>query len=264
MSLTSPFNKAPFGPRGGQFDVAMPSHIRYWEPWPRRMRAVLAGKAVLDSRRGVILWETGAFPAYYYPLEDIRQDLLEPSTEGQWSIRVGDRVVPDCITASPQGPDGAELLPGYVTFHQAHGPQGDPKAMDQWFEEDDPVYATPRDPYHRVDVRSSSRHVIVRHQGHVAAESSRPKLLFETGNPIRYYLPLADVRTGLFSKSDYVSACPYKGDGQHWHMTVGGAKVENAAWSLPHPLPEALPAAAHVCFYPDKVEVEVDGARIPE
>lgn len=87
MSLTSPFNKAPFGPRGGQFDVAMPSHIRYWEPWPRRMRAVLAGKAVLDSRRGVILQETGAFPAYYYPLEDIRQDLLEPSTEGQWSIR---------------------------------------------------------------------------------------------------------------------------------------------------------------------------------
>lgn len=134
---------------------------------------------------------------------------------------VGDRVVPDCITASPQGPDGAELLPGYVTFHQAHGPQGDPKAMDQWFEDDDPVYATPRDPYHRVDVRSSSRHVIVRHQGHVAAESSRPKRLFETGNPIRYYLPLADVRTGLFSKSDYVSACTYKGDGQHWHNDGG-------------------------------------------
>ena len=39
--------------------------------------------------------------------------------------------------------------------------------------------------------------------------------------------------------------------------------MENAAWSLPHPLPEALPAAGHICFYPGKLNVEVDGTRIP-
>lgn len=57
--------------------------------------------------------------------------------------------------------------------------------MDRWFDEDDPIYAHPRDPYHRVDVRSSSRHIVVRHRGRVVAESTRPKLLFETGNPTR-------------------------------------------------------------------------------
>jgi uncharacterized protein (DUF427 family) len=266
MSLSSPFNTAPFGPRSGEFDVALPEHIRYWEPWPRRMRAVLSGETVLDSRRGIVLWETGAFPAYYYPLEDIRQDLLEPSpgTPPRWSVRAGDRLVKDCIISSPLRADGKELLPGFVTFHQAHGPQTDPKAMDYWFEEDEPLGVSPRDPYHRVDVRSSSRHIVVRHQGQVVAESSRPKLMFETGNPIRYYLPLADVRTELLRKSEFVSACPYKGDGQHWHLSAGGDTVEDAAWSLPHPFPEGLAAADHVCFYPGKIDVEVDGTRIPE
>jgi uncharacterized protein (DUF427 family) len=34
--------------------------------------------------------------------------------------------------------------------------------------------------------------------------------------------------------------------------------------SLPHPLPEGLPAADHLCFYPEKVDVEVDGEQISE
>jgi hypothetical protein len=67
MSLTSPFNRAPFGPRSGEFDFSPPEHVRYWEPWPRRMRAVLSGETVLDSRRGVLLWETGMFPGLLLP-----------------------------------------------------------------------------------------------------------------------------------------------------------------------------------------------------
>jgi uncharacterized protein (DUF427 family) len=82
--------------------------------------------------------------------------------------------------------------------------------------------------------------------------------------PIRYYLPMPDVRVDLLTKSDFVSECPYKGDGQHWHLAAGGDVVENAAWSLPHPLPEGLPAADHLCFYPEKVHVEVDGEHISE
>ncbi|HEY5985212.1 MAG TPA: DUF427 domain-containing protein [Streptosporangiaceae bacterium] len=273
MSLSSPFNTAPLGPRRGEFDFRPPGHIRYWEPWPRRMRAVVSGETVLDSRRGIVLWETGMFPAYYFPLDDLREDLLEESggnergsASRRWSVRVGGRLVKDCITASPRGRDGSELLAGCVTFHQRHGPQdqADPQAMDLWFEEDDPVSVSPRDPYHRVDVRSSSRHVVVRHKGWLVAESGRPKLMFETGNPIRYYLPLADVRAELLRKSGFVSPCPYKGDGQHWHLAAGGDTVENAAWSLPHPLPEGAAAAGHVCFYPDKLDVEVDGIRIPQ
>ncbi len=227
------------------------------------MRALLAGETVLDSRRGQVLYETGTLPVHYFPLTDVPQDLLEPAPADprspavrRWHLRVGDRLVEHGVVASPKRGDGTELLDGFVTV--------DFGAMDRWFEEDDPIYAHPRDPYHRVDVRASSRHVVVRHAGHVIAESSRPKLLFETALPVRYYLPFADVRIDLLAKSDTVSECPYKGDGQHWHLRVDGQEVPDAAWSLPHPLPEGFAAAEHVCFYPDKVELDVDGERVRE
>lgn len=240
MSLSSPLGRGPFEPAGRHTDVTLPERIRYWEPWPRRMRAVLAGCTVLDTRRGVMLWESGEFPALYFPRSDIRADLVPAAL----------------LTPAPLGAGGSENLAGYAALDYA--------AMDRWFEEDDLVYAHPRDPYHRVDVRSSSRHVIIRWGEEVVAESRRPKVLFETGNPIRYYLPWADVNQDLLGLSDTVSECPYKGDGQHWHLTVGGGQVPDAAWSLPHPLPEALAAAEHICFYPGKVEVSVDGERVTE
>lgn len=260
MSLT--YGRSPFGPERGHFDFGpVPDHVRYWEPWPRRMRAMLNGETILDSRRGVIFYETGELAVYYFPVEDVRQDLLVPSElestsqeAGRWSLRVGDRFVKDCITSSPRAADGSPLLGDHVTVEYA--------AMDWWFEEDDSIYAHPRDPYHRVDVRSASSHMVVRHAGEVVAESDRPKLLFETSLPVRYYLPFDDIRIDLLVKSEMVSECPYKGDGQHWHLRVGADEVVDAAWNLPHPLPEGLAAAGHVCFYPDKVEIEVDDTRV--
>lgn len=98
----------------------------------------------------------------------------------------------------------------------------------------------------------------------MVAESRRPKLLFETSNPIRYYLPFADVRIDLLERSDTVSECPYKGDGQHWHLAVGEGRIDDAAWSLPHPLPEGFAAADHICFYPEKVDTLVDGELVDD
>ena len=253
MGLT--FGSSPFGPTGeGRFDFDAPERVRYWEPWPRRMRAVVGNETVLDSERGLLFHESGRLPVHYFPLEDLRQDLLfeDPETR-TWSMRVGERLITKAASASPRQGEG-ELLPGFVAPHYG--------AMDGWFEEDDPIYGHPRDPYHRVDVRSSSRRVVVRLGDRLVADSSRPKLLFETANPIRYYLPLADVRLELLVQSQTVSRCPYKGDGQHWHLTVGEHEVNDAAWSLPHPLPEGLAAAQHICFYPEKVTVEVEGQRI--
>jgi uncharacterized protein (DUF427 family) len=242
----------PFGPGGGQFSFGpIPDNLWYVEDWPRRMRAVFAGETVLDSRRGKLLHERGAFPAHYYPMADLRADLLVPADEpGRWSVTARGRTAHGAVTAR----NGVAPLDGYVTID--HG------AMDRWFEEDDPVYAHPRDPYHRVDVRASSRHVVVRHNSEMIAESHRPKLLFETGIPVRYYLPIADVRIDLLDKSDTVSQCPYKGDGQHWHLRTGDTRIDDAAWSLPHPLPEGFAAAQHICFYPDKVDIEVDGEPV--
>jgi len=257
VSLT--FGSSPFGPTGdGRFDFAVPDRVRYWEPWPRRMRAIVGHEVVLDSERGLLVHESGHLPVHYFPLEDLRQDLLfedpaPPDVTRTWSIRVGTRRITSAVGAPPlRGEDG--VMPGLVTV--------DYGAMDAWLEEDDPIYGHPRDPYHRVDVRSSSRRVVVGLGDHVVADSSRPKLLFETANPIRYYLPLADVRVELLRQSETVSRCPYKGDGQHWHLRAGEHEVQDAGWSLPHPLPEGLAAAQHMCFYPEKVTVEVDGRRV--
>lgn len=50
-------------------------------------------------------------------------------------------------------------------------------------------------------------------------------------------------------------------DGQHWRLLAGAGRVDDAAWSLPPPLPEGLATAERICFYPDTVEVAVDGRR---
>lgn len=119
MALT--FGSGPFGPRGGHFDFAPPEHVRYWEPWPRRMRALFAGETLLDSRRGILLHQTGGFPAHYFPLEDLRPELLAadasvPADPPAWSVRVGERVAERAVTGSPLAATGQELLPGFVTI----------------------------------------------------------------------------------------------------------------------------------------------------
>lgn len=274
MTLT--LGSGPFGPNTtGRFNFRRegPAHVLYWEDWPRRMRAVVAGETVLDSRRGKALHETGLLPVHYFPIEDLCQELLEPSDHrttcpfkgeaSYWSVRAGGTFVENAVWSYPDPIDGAPPLAGYAALYFDR--------MDSWFEEDQEVYAHPRDPYHRVDVRAASRHVVVRHGDAVVAESERPQLLFETGLPVRYYLPAGDVRTALLKKSDTVSQCPYKGEGQHWHLAADGAEgedgadsseISDVAWSLPRALPEAVEADGHFCFYPDKVTVEVDGERV--
>ena len=58
--------------------------------------------------------------------------------------------------------------------------------IDHWYEEHEEVFVHPRDPYHRVDVLESSRHVRISVNGEVVAETDRPRILFETGLPPRY------------------------------------------------------------------------------
>lgn len=81
---------------------------------------------------------------------------------------------------------------------------------------------------------------------------------------MRYYLPFDDVAIGLLHLSDTVSQCPYKGDGQHWHLhdDRSGSQIDDVAWSLPHPLAEATAALEHISFYAEKVDVLVDGSPV--
>jgi uncharacterized protein (DUF427 family) len=126
------------------------------------------------------------------------------------------------------------------------------------------VFVHPKDPFHRVDVLNSSRRVRVELDGVALAESRRPRLLFETGLPIRYYLPKVDVRLDLLEPSDTVTRCPYKGTTEHFHARVGDRLHEDVAWVYPTALPESAKIENLICFYDERVDVTVDGVAQPK
>jgi uncharacterized protein (DUF427 family) len=133
--------------------------------------------------------------------------------------------------------------------------------MEAWFEEDEQVYTHPRNPYTRVDILASSRRIRVLLDGLVLADSTSPRLLFETGLPTRYYLPRTHVRMDLLERSATVTHCPYKGRADTWSVRVGELLHEDLAWSYPAPLPESQKVAGLIAFYDEKLDIEVDGVR---
>jgi uncharacterized protein (DUF427 family) len=140
--------------------------------------------------------------------------------------------------------------------------------MSEWLEEDEPVYVHPRDPYKRVDILASSRRVRVELDGITVAESSQPRVLFETGLPPRYYLPLTDLRMDLLRPSDSITHCPYKGTATYWSVDTSAAAQagrvhKDVVWIYRSPLPESPKIAGLACFYNERVELYVDGELIP-
>jgi uncharacterized protein (DUF427 family) len=131
--------------------------------------------------------------------------------------------------------------------------------MTEWLEEDEPVYTHPRDPYKRVDILASSRHVRIEIDGVTIAESSQPRILYETGLPPRYYIPLTDVRMDLLRRSDAQSHCPYKGTAGYWSVDTGQAVHEDIVWIYRTPLPESQKIAGLACLYNEKVDLYLDG-----
>ena len=164
-------------------------------------------------------------------------------------MRVGDRFVEDAVWMYEDPIDSAAWLEGYGSMYWGKA--------DAWFVEDERVFGRLRDPYHRVDVAETSRPVRVTADGRTIAESTRAKLLFETGVAPRVYVPGADVVAGVLTPSEKRTVCPYKGEASYWN--VGGTR--DAAWSYETPLPESLAIAGHVSFDGEGIEVEVTRPR---
>jgi uncharacterized protein (DUF427 family) len=235
------------------------------EPCPRRVRVRFGGEWIADTRRALLLHEVGHVPTYYLPLDDVRMDLLEPTEHhttcpwkgeaSYWTLRAGDRVAENAVWSYPHPLDEQALLAGYVAFYW--------NRVDQWFEEDEEVYVHPRDPYKRVDVLRSSRHVRVEIGGVTVAETHRPWLLFETGLPTRTYFSPEDVRLDLLEPTATRSECPYKGVARYWSVRAGHELREDVAWSYPFPTPECPKIAGLICFYDERVDAVIaDGERV--
>ena len=262
MTLT--LGTAPFGQRPAgvfNFERGGPAHVLYFEASPRRVRGILAGETVLDSRRVKLLHETGHLPVWYFPEEDVRMDLLERTDRSThcpfkgdasyWSVRVGDRVAENATWGYPHPMDGAPPIAGHLAFYW--------ESLDRWLEEDEEVAIHPRDPYHRVDVLETSRHVRVSLEGEVLAESRRSHVLFETGLSPRYYLPAEDVRTDALEPAELITGCPYKGEATYWSMRTSSGSEDFLAWTYEEPRREIAPVAGLVCFFNERVDLEVDG-----
>jgi uncharacterized protein (DUF427 family) len=256
---TGPFGHAPAGVWNRQTPDLQ--GLIYFEDFPRRVRVELGGRTIVDSRHAKLLHEHGHLPVLYFPEDEVRTDLLEPTRthttcpwKGEasyWSVRVGDRVVEDAAWGYPEPNEDAPPMAGYLSFYWDR--------MDRWLEEDEELIGHVRDPYHRVDVLDSSRHVRVSVGGVVLAETDRPRALYETGLPVRWYFPPEDVRTDLLVASDSRTTCAYKGHASYLSARVDGGVEADLVWTYPDPRREAERIRDHLAFYNERVDIEVDG-----
>jgi len=227
----------------------------------RRVRVVLGDRVVADTTGARLLHETGRMVEYYVPRDDVDFDCLEPSETSEdddlkgpaeiWTVEASGERVPDGARAWPEPPDGVSMLGDYVTFEFG--------AFD-WYEEDELIDVHPRDPYHRIDVLRSSRRVRVAIGDTVIAETARPRLMFESSLPPRYYLPPEDVRCDLLESSTRRTRCPYKGTASYWHVEVGGTTHEDVFWSYEEPRKDAREVESYLSFIQsdDRLRVDVD------
>jgi len=217
------------------------------EQGPKRVRTYLNGELVADTRTPFLVWEIPYYPTYYLPASDVRASLI-PAGETKHSPSRGNGEVLHVKVATATAERAALRYPDW-------------NAMTEWLEEDEPVYTHPRDPFKRVDILASSRHVRIEMDGVTVAESRQPRILFETGLPPRHYLPLTDVRMDLLRPSITVTHCPYKGTASYWSVDTGQGVHEDVVWIYRTPLPESQKIAGLACFYDEKVDVYLDGER---
>jgi len=240
---------------------------------PKWIRAVFGGEVIANSRAVLLVWDRGRTPIYYFPEKDVRTNFMTPTshqthsdTKGDasyYTLKVGDKVAENAAYrySRPETSDRSLGTPpdlrGYVAFEWGK--------MDSWYEEGEEVFVHPHDPYHRIDILQSSRHLRVVLGGTTVADTSRPVLLFETGFPARYYVPKADVRAELLRPSDTLSRCAYKGEAHYYSMAIGGQVFKDVIWYYRFPTADLGKIANHLAFYEERVEAFfIDGVKAPK
>ena len=246
------------------------------QPTQKRIRVLSGGELVADTTRAALVWEPRRILAQYaVPVDDLlvpyenTADASPPPPKDE--VRMGD------------GP--SVLAPGNFRLHTTSGQEltigtgdraligagfrpTDPDladyvvldwdAFDTWLEEEERLFAHPRDPFHRVDVRTSTRKVRISANGVLLAESTTPTLVFETGLPTRYYLPRTDVVADLVPAVK-TTECAYKGEASYY--SVGD--LTDIAWTYEQPLWDCPGIQGLVAFFTERqVDLELDGVPI--
>jgi uncharacterized protein (DUF427 family) len=244
--------------------------LRY-EPVSRRIRCHLGEVPIFDTTDALLVWEPRqVVPNYAVPESDFLVTLIPydaGTTEGQplppvispydysmhstpgqrLSLVVSGQELTD-VAFRPADPD----IGGRVTVKWMGAPF-------DWMEEDQHVVGHPHDPFSRIDVLRSDRHVVVSLDGVVLADSERPTVLYETGLPPRWYLPREDVRMDLLESTDSRTVCAYKGFASYFSVVDAGEAGRDVAWTYLDPLHEVEQVRGLVCFFSELTDLEIDG-----
>lgn len=230
----------------------------------RRIRAIHNQTIIIDTTKALYVWEHDNFPTLYVPRDSLQncelkvgQDIL--SERGNVAA-AAEIVVP------PKSANHKATIDNVLVFasddrlgvlsNMVRVQFGD---IDQWLEEDAPIYVHPKDPFKRVDILPSQRKIEVQVMGKTVAIATSSMHLFETGLPTRYYLPLSSVDQSVLEKSKLRTRCPYKGEAEYYHVVVDGQEMGNLVWYYTHPTHESAAIAGLVCFYNEKVDIVLDG-----
>jgi uncharacterized protein (DUF427 family) len=114
---------------------------------------------------------------------------------------------------------------------------------------------------HPITVNPTGKHVVVRINGEVIADTHDALQLQESTYPAVQYIPFKDVARDALTRTATSSYCPYKGEAGYYSVTTpSGDTVEDALWFYDQPYPAVAAIAGHVAFYADKVDVTVGDA----
>jgi uncharacterized protein (DUF427 family) len=257
------WQQGPLSPSAiGRFLVpeALPKRLLYAEPLRRRMRVRFGGKWIADSEHVLLLFEPGHYPMAYFPETDVSVDALqrtEHTTQHPdlgptcwYAVRVGDKSAQRGAWQHTDVPDYASELKLRIAFAWP--------AMDAYYEEDERIVGHAADSYHRIDIRQSSRNLVVRQRDRLVADTKRPLVLYESGFAPRWYVPRADADESALTAVEHQTFCPYKGLCSYYH--IGEARL--AAWSYRQAYPEVGRISDFVSFEPDIVSVHINDTQL--
>lgn len=243
------------------------------EPAPFRVRGYAGGRLFVDTRDAWLVWEPRrVVPIFAVPVADLDAELVPPSTPDDTPARLPPVLGPHTFRwhTSPGSPwdlrvDGTVY--GRAAFRPDDADLAQHVVLDfgqfTWKEEDDDLVGHPHDPFKRIDIRTSTRHVVVSLDGAVLADSTSPRILAETHLPLRWYLPRSDVRMDLLSRSETITTCAYKGHAAYYSYEAAGEAGSDLAWTYERPLHDAEAVRDHVCFWNERTDIVVDGELAP-
>jgi uncharacterized protein (DUF427 family) len=246
----------------GRFLVPEPmaKRLLYAEPLRRRMRVRFGGSWIADSEHVLLLFEPGRYPVAYFPETDISPDALQRT---EYTTRHHDLGLTSWYTVGA-GEHKAQRgawqhieLPDYAGEFQARVAFAW-RAMDAFYEEDERIVGHAADSYHRIDIRQTSRSLLVRHGDRIIADTKRPLVLYESGFAPRWYVPRADIDESALTAVEHQTFCPYKGVCSYYD--IGDTRL--AAWSYREAYPGVGRISDLVSFEPDIVSVQLDGTQL--